>query len=40
MPFTTFKESMAAHIEGTATNEREAHESAGEEGEEGKKSVK
>ena len=31
---------MTGHIEGTAANDREAQDSAGEEGEDGKKSVR
>ena len=38
--FNVFKDSMTGHIEGTAANDREAQESAGEEGEDGKKSVR
>lgn len=38
-PFDAFKASMASHIEGTASNDREAHESQGEDDGE-KKSVR
>lgn len=38
MTFTMYKEKFTAHIEGTASNDREAHDSAEEEG--GAKSVK
>lgn len=38
MTFDAFKEAFTPHIEGTANNEREAHESHGED-EDGKKSA-
>ena len=38
--FDTFKENFTAHIEGTAPNEREAHESQGEDNDDGKKSAR
>ena len=38
MTFDSFKETFTPHIEGTANNEREAHESQGED-EDGKKSA-
>ena len=40
MSLEEFKEQFMAHIEGTAPNEREAHDSAGEEGDDQKKSQK
>ena len=38
MTFDSFKETFAPHIEGSAANEREAHESQGED-DDGKKSA-